>query len=450
MWRFFLLCILPAAAYGAAATALTQPAAEGETFVGDRLRLEIRPAQGDSYTGVIHKGASQFPFTCLRAGDRLTGTFQSDGHAFDFSATIRGNVLTLESGGATYRMSRMIPAATAPSSRPTRPAGLLLRNTRVMDPMTGTDATALLVPDGWKCGIEAVWRQNPFDPATIAGSVFDPAAPTAWWMYQRLSFIDPAGKSALPLQNGASYMGSEVHARFSTPAEFVLHCLIPRFRGDIVNPQVVFETDLPELARDQTLKFQNVAGVQVKSSRLRISYRAAGKLIEEDFICTIGSVPVGEQMTAWGAECESYRASQGRLDRLMPLLRGIASSVKIELGWFNCVTQVGQMMQQDVQGSSSNPAALAHCIERTNNQISDAIRKSYDARAQIDARCNNDLNRLVTGLAIYRDQDREWSLPADCELAYLNADGDVVLAQNDRSDTKELPDGWRKFSRASQ
>lgn len=450
MWRFFLLCILPAAALGAAAAALTQPAAEMETFVSDRLSLEIRPGQGDSYTGVIHKGASQFPFTCLRAGDRLTGTFQSDGHAFEFSVAIEGNMLTLESGGATYRMSRMFPAATAPSSRPTRPAGLLLRNTRVTDPMTGADAATLLVPDGWKCGIEAVWRQNPFDPATIAGSVSDPIAPTAFWMYQRLSFIDPAGKSALPLQNGASYMGSEIHARFSTPAEFVLHCLIPRFRGDIVNPQVVFENDLPELARDQTLKFQSVAGVQVKSSRLRISYRAGGKLIDEDFICTIGSVPVSGQMTAWGAECESYRASQGRLDRLMPLLRSIASSVKIELDWFNCVTQVGQMMQQDAQDSSTNPAALAHCIERTNNQISDAIRKSYEARARIEARCNDDLNRLVTGLAIYRDRDRQLPLPTDCDQAYLNADEDVVLAQNDNSDAKEFSEGWHKLSRASQ
>lgn len=453
MWRFFSWCLLSAVAFGAAAPATTQPGAKTEAFVGDRLSVELRGVQGDAYTGVIHKGATQFPLNCHRTGNRFSGTFQSDGYSFDFSATLAGNMLTLESGGATYRMSKVVPATTAPSSQPTRPTGLLLRSTRVMDPMTSMDAVTLLVPEGWKCGLEAVWRQNPFDPASIAGAVSDPATPAALWIYPRLSYIDPAGRSAPPLENGSLYMGSEVHARYSTPAEYVLQGLIPRFRRDIVQPETVFETDLPELARDQTLKFQSVPGVQVKSSRLRISYRASGKLIEEDFVCTIGSVPVGGQMTAWGAECESYRASQGRLDQVMPLLRSIASSLHVELGWYNCVTQVEQMMQQDAQGSSKDPAALAHCIERTNNQMSGAVHKSYDARARITARCNDDLNAVVPGMATYRDpagDNRPLSLPADCERACIDADGNIVLARDVNAEAGPIPKGWREMLRTGR
>lgn len=451
MWRSLFLLLLPMAASGALAPA-TQPSPLAGSFAGDRLSIEINPSQGDQYSGLIHKATRQFPFKCRGKGDQLTGKFTSDGNSFDFSATLLGDVLTLESGGATYRMNRQLPATTAPAPKPTRPAGLLLRNTHVSDPMTGLDAARLLVPDGWKCGIEAIWRQNPFDPADITGSVSDPTAPTALWIYPRLSFIDPTDKASLPVHDGSMYMGSEVRARFTAPADYVLRCLIPRFRRDISDPQIVFEADLPELARDQALKFQRVPGLTVQSTRLRISYRSNSRLMEEDFISTIGALPVSGQMIAWGAECESYWAPQGRLDQSMPLLRSIVSSLQVELGWYNCVKQVAQMMQQDAPASAQDPALLAHCIERTNSQISDAVQRSYEARARITARCNDDLNTVVPGIAVYHDRNTNFRrcLPAGFDPSYINAQGDVVLAHPNNPETGHLPDGWREMLRASR
>lgn len=451
MWQSILLLLLPVVASGAPGPA-AQPSQLAGSFIGDHLSIEIKPGKEETYSGLIHKGTQQFPFECHGKLDQLIGEFQSDGYAFDFSASLSGNVLTLESGGATYHMSRQVPARTAPASKPRRPAGLLLRSTRVTDPMTNLVAATLLVPEGWKCDIEALWRQNPFDPATIAGSVSDPAAPTALWIYPRSSFVDPTDKASLPVHDGSLYMGSEVLSRFAAPDEYVLRCLIPRFRRDISDPQTVFEADLPELAREQAHKFQNVPGLNVRSIRLRISYRSAGKLIEEDFICTIGAVPVSGQMTAWGAECESYRAAQGRLDRSMPLLRSIASSLNVELGWYSCIQQVRRMMQQDAQSSSQDPALLAHCIERTNSQISDAVRESYAARARITARCIDHLNAVVPGIAVYRDRasKAQWCLPADFERAYVDAEGDIVLERADDSDMTTLPEGWREILRDSR
>lgn len=443
-----LLAFNPTAPISPVAATLGPDSFSGR-FVGDKLSIECTARTPQDYSGTIQFGARHFSFTARPDGDRLKGSFQSDGYSFEFSAELTGDALTLESGGATYRMRRVTVPATMPSSRPASPAGLLLRRAQVLDPMTNVDAATLLAPDGWKCGIQVLWRPNPFDPATISGCVSDPTTPAALWVYPRLSFMDPGKPAAMP--NGSSYMGSEVRARFSTPSEFVLHYLVPRYRTDIVDPQTVFETDLPELAQDQRLKFQNVPGVQVKSSRLRISYRASGNLIEEDFICTIGSVPVNGKMTAWGAECESYRAAQGRLDKTMPLLRTIASSLRIELGWYNCVTQVGQMMQQDPQTSSSSPAALAHCIGRTSNQMSDAVRKSYDARAQIAEKCNDDLNALVPGVTVYSDRADKHAivLPAGYIRVFSDPDGKIVLSNDSGAGTARLPEGWREMFRVA-
>jgi hypothetical protein len=448
MWRCILLSLICATCAAGAGVPSTRPTTGPDPldglFVGNKLSVSLTSDDAGQYSGTIQRDSRRFPFACSRDGNRLTGTFQSEGHSFDFHVTLVGDQLTLESGGASYTMARVAPQPAGPTTQPAVPSGQILRRTAVIDPMTGCNAAIVLVPDGWKSGLEVLWRQNPFDPAGIAGGVSPPNSVSQWRIYSRTSFIDAAGTR----RDGESYMGSEVRLQFSTPGEYVRQCLIPRFRTDIASPHVDFESELTDFARDQVGKFQSVPGVKVKASRLRLSYRIGGKLVEEDFICTFGSVPLDGNMIAWGAECESYRAEQGRLDRELPLLRTIASSLKIELPWFNSVMQVGRMMQQDVQGSLENAASLARCIAKVDDQISDAARKTYRDRAMINARCNQDLNQVVQGMVTYdgpADQN-PIELPSGHEAAYISQSGDIVLADKPDFAPDQLRD-WRELKR---
>lgn len=104
----------PAVRFAAPFNERIQPAGLAGSFVGDCLSIDIEPAQGDTYTGLIHKGSRQVPFECRIKSDQLTGTYQGNGYSYDFTGTLSGDVLTLETAGARYSMTRM---TTQPASR---------------------------------------------------------------------------------------------------------------------------------------------------------------------------------------------------------------------------------------------------------------------------------------------------------------------------------------------
>ena len=80
-------------------------------YQGTELSAEITP-DGAVYSGQISMGQSQFPLRAREEGGHLAGTFASQGNHFDFTATLRGDDLTLVTGGATYALKR----ASAPAN----------------------------------------------------------------------------------------------------------------------------------------------------------------------------------------------------------------------------------------------------------------------------------------------------------------------------------------------
>lgn len=98
---------------GAVQTVPTAPAWTG-TFSDGNLGLELQ-AQEESYTGQFRIGSATYPVTAQVAGGSLSGTFESGGQRFEFSATLAGDTLTLDTGGATYTMQRQ---GTAPPANP--------------------------------------------------------------------------------------------------------------------------------------------------------------------------------------------------------------------------------------------------------------------------------------------------------------------------------------------
>ena len=74
-------------------------------FRSDQLQLELTSNQSH-YTGTLTIADRKYPISAQFEGGRLAGTFGSGGSTFDFTATLAGPTLTLQSGKATYVLSR--------------------------------------------------------------------------------------------------------------------------------------------------------------------------------------------------------------------------------------------------------------------------------------------------------------------------------------------------------
>ncbi|MGE5610653.1 MAG: PDZ domain-containing protein [Bacillota bacterium] len=77
------------------------------TFRGDELVVKIE-AKGGEYVGSIEKGGQTFPLKATQAGGKLQGTFDSQGETFEFTASLEGQLLKLQSGGASYVLKKTL------------------------------------------------------------------------------------------------------------------------------------------------------------------------------------------------------------------------------------------------------------------------------------------------------------------------------------------------------
>lgn len=424
-----LLAFGPATEDAQATDATTQPDPYAGSFSGDRLSVDVKPeADGRGYVGVIRQGRREFPLTAAADRQQLRGRFASGSDSFEFIAIVDHDQLTLETGGATYVMTRRVAEVAPVVARPTMnkspttlPAPVVavappgpamkavpaisvavsappLESAAVFDAMMGCDAATLRVPQGWKSNVEIVWRPNPFDPAVIAGSVSEPGGPRRLTICPRLSFIDKIPAAATG--QAGLYMGSEVRKPPRSPADYVRAIILPRFRTDVAEPRFVGETELPAFARDQIPKFQKLPGVRVNAAAVRIAYELRGKPVEEEFVCTLGTVPLPDGTVAWGAECVSYRAALGELKSALPLLRESESSLNLDLWWYGGVFEISHKMQADANGNDAIDAArLTQYVSQRSNEISDVARGSYARRAQVIAAGNKDLDAALGVLA---------------------------------------------------
>ena len=75
------------------------------TFIGDTFTLELQGEAGE-YHGNLHFQEQVFPVAARLDGEMLTGTFESAGTPFAFTAALQEGALTFETGGATYVLEK--------------------------------------------------------------------------------------------------------------------------------------------------------------------------------------------------------------------------------------------------------------------------------------------------------------------------------------------------------
>ena len=97
------------------------------TFSTDRFKLELKSTDGRNYVGTIVMGDNKFPLTGRAQRDSLTGSFESQGARFDFSARQTAEGLTFRTGSSEYTLKRQtanpVDAIQSATPAPATPAG---------------------------------------------------------------------------------------------------------------------------------------------------------------------------------------------------------------------------------------------------------------------------------------------------------------------------------------
>ena len=96
---------------------VASPADYSGSYQSDKLSVVIAPA-GAGYGGEIHLGQQRFPLQAAEQGNHLTGVFSSSGSNYSFTADLQADGLTLSTGGATYVLRKVAPAAVNPLAGP--------------------------------------------------------------------------------------------------------------------------------------------------------------------------------------------------------------------------------------------------------------------------------------------------------------------------------------------
>lgn len=126
------------------------------TWSDGAVKLVLEPAPEGAFRGAITVQGTTYSVKGAARPPALEGSFDVQGHAFAFTATLEGAVLTLTSEGATYRLRKEGPAnplatGPAPGHAPTAAAGPAL--TGVYDgpaqPFRHSTGFALDLPQGW-------------------------------------------------------------------------------------------------------------------------------------------------------------------------------------------------------------------------------------------------------------------------------------------------------------
>jgi len=327
---------------GNAPSPTAAPPAGGADYAGEYANPEMKlllTKSADGFTGTIRMNEREFPVRAKPDGAMLKGAFESEGHWFDFTATLAGTTLTLATGGKTHTLQKKVapvnplgettPAnplgggapenplggggSDAGSNRPTPPPSgegggspprsLAARSYdvfRCVDERGFHDASGrpleifhMLLPHGWRFEGGLTWKINQRDvttlsrvdlvnPADLSFRVLSPDERVVIQAYPEVHFADLRGSPAYNMgmfAPGSDY-GGFVVAEVMDPASYITQFVIPRQRGGLQDARIVESKEIPSLAQRYDREAAITTAALQAAGAGGISHRAAMIMVE--------------------------------------------------------------------------------------------------------------------------------------------------------------------------
>jgi hypothetical protein len=425
------------------------------------LSQPVASATSTRYKGSIQLGEQKFPLKAEAEGNRLKGTFESEGYPFEFSGSVVGRMLVLTTDGTTYRLTKQVvnPLARAPSklnplaqtrtnAAPVQPPpsrttttlvsgqGNTMRFVRysvIDDPaMIGGEAFSMLIPADWQVEGGLAWRLHPAVPAYIALRVSNPNRTEALEAFPAIMFVWAEG--GIPLYPpGSIYLGNEVAEPLEDPVVYIKQVLLPRFRKNLPLPRFVETEELPKVAAT-IAETAEESGLQKKfrAARVRMEYVENGRAVQEDIYCVLGlAYAPAIQTTFWGPDRNyAFKAEKGKLDAHAKVFQTIVSSFRPNVDWFNRYVQLVQALAQTPADATRQVSEFGRYIKVTAPEITEARRQAYERQHAAQERVNASFTLYLRGVEEYRNpgDNHKVVLPAAYPGVWANAVGDYLLS----------------------
>lgn len=346
---------------------------------------------------------------------------------------------------------------TKPAPPPVQGKTMRFRMQGVSDDPTvgiGGEAFRVLVPEGWVSEGGIVWRAHPAAPATLSIRFSNPAGPEELIVLPNLYFtwVD-GGMPFFPV--GSLYLGNEVRPPIHGPAEYVSDVIVPRLRPGLRQATIAGHEDLPGLAQVIASAQPQQPGlrVAVRAGKTRFEYAERGRSIQEDVYAVL-TYTTSMGGTIWGTDrAFVFKAEKGRLDDAARVFHAMIASVQLDLKWFNRYQQLVQMLVQSQMQAIQRAGELSRYIARTNNEISDMIRQSWQQRQAAEDRIYSNFSQYIRGVEVYQNpfDDRAVELPSGYGEVWANRSGEYILSESPNFDPNVgSPAEWRRLPKARQ
>lgn len=261
---------------------------------------------------------------------------------------------------------------------------------KVKEPNEG--AFSVLIPRGWQTK-GGIFR---LDPMTIGGAGNAIAAKYDFAVYNNQNadvqirwlpdylFFDMSNSPAAGMfPAGSNYNGMEV--RLKTDAEnFILNVAIPFAHPNINNFKKINQKPLPGIkkAYDSYSEKMPALTMNYDAALLRFEYSENGKSYEEIMLAVVedwGQMGAG----LWGNKnCLFVRAPEGELDKWLPVLETIHTSVDIDISW----------LKKEIKGQQYRGGKMLE----VQQQIQNIDREIANHQQMINYEIHNDMYLTLT------------------------------------------------------
>jgi hypothetical protein len=156
--------------------------------------------------------------------------------------------------------------------------------------------------------------------------------------------------------------------------------------------------------------------------------------MEEDIYCVLSYTSAPEVQTVYWSPLQLYsmRAEKGQLERQTKLMQVIASSVRVNLQWFNAYQQVWAMWHANVMQSIQNAGNLSRYIAGINNEITAMNRQAWNEQQTSQDRISRRFSEYIQGVATYRNptNNQPIQLPSGYSQAWANPSGEYIVSDS--------------------
>jgi len=342
-------------------------------------------------------------------------------------------------------------ASFALAAAPAAETSMKFTKLSVKDPgINNIEAVSFLIPAGWNVEGGVQWFPDYSILANLLMRISDPQSGAAieFLPIQNFTYIE---QPVMPMQRGQNYMGNIVWEPVKDVPTFVQTFYAPTVLKHLQGARAVDRQRLDKVAAEVERSYGGKS--QVVAEKVRYQFDANGRPWEEDVYVTLVFTP-WQMGTMWSvSSAYSFRAPQGMLDRMTPLMSTSISTMRLSLDWYAGYRQVQDLFSKRMYQDIKNAAELSKTITRNAEYTRQLYADAYKERQASQDRISESFGEYIRGVDTYKNpfEDRPVQLPAGYNDAWVNAKGEYLLSNEagynpNVGDTTE----WRRMDRRDE